>query len=81
MFSPGTTVSSTSRPDRHDITEILLKVALNAINQPMLFHAIFDTFSMVFNVNPWTLKSLGFQLYQTKSVIHTDVLIKIQLWF
>jgi hypothetical protein len=30
-FSPGTQVSSTSKTDRHDITEILLKVALNTI--------------------------------------------------
>jgi len=30
-FSPGTPVSSTNKTDRHDITEILLKVALNAI--------------------------------------------------
>jgi hypothetical protein len=32
-FSPGTLVSSTKKTDRHDITEILLKVALNIINQ------------------------------------------------
>jgi hypothetical protein len=31
-FSPGTPVSSTNKIDRHDITEILLKVALNTIN-------------------------------------------------
>jgi hypothetical protein len=31
-FSPGTPVSSTSKTDRHDITEILLKVVLNTIN-------------------------------------------------
>ena len=30
-FSPGTPVSPTNKTDRHDITEILLKVALNAI--------------------------------------------------
>jgi len=30
-FPPGTPVSSTSKTDRHDITEILLKVALNTI--------------------------------------------------
>jgi hypothetical protein len=30
-FSPGT--SSTTKTGRHDITEILLKVALNTINQ------------------------------------------------
>jgi len=31
-FSPGTPVSSTNKTDCHDITEILLKVALNTIN-------------------------------------------------
>jgi hypothetical protein len=29
----GTRVSSTNKTDRHDITEILLKVALNIIKQ------------------------------------------------
>jgi hypothetical protein len=32
-ISPGTPVSSTNNTDGHDITEILLKVALNTINQ------------------------------------------------
>jgi len=32
-FSPGTPVSSTNKTDHHDITEILLKVALNTIKQ------------------------------------------------
>jgi hypothetical protein len=32
-FSPGTPVSSTNKTDRYDITEILLKVVLNAIKQ------------------------------------------------
>jgi hypothetical protein len=32
-FSPGTPVSSTNKIDRHDITEILLKVVLNTIKQ------------------------------------------------
>jgi hypothetical protein len=36
-FSLGT-VSATSKTDHHDITEILLKVALNTINQPTYFH-------------------------------------------
>ena len=31
-FSPGTPVCSTMSTDRHDITEILLKVELNTIN-------------------------------------------------
>ena len=33
-FSLSTPVSSTNKTDRHDITEILLKVALNIITQP-----------------------------------------------
>jgi hypothetical protein len=32
-FSPGSPASSTTKTGRHDITEILLKVALNTINQ------------------------------------------------
>jgi hypothetical protein len=33
-YSPGTPVSSTNKTDSHDVTEILLKVALNTINRP-----------------------------------------------
>jgi hypothetical protein len=32
-FSPGTPASSTTKTSRHDIAEILLKVALNTINK------------------------------------------------
>jgi len=32
-FLPSTPVSSTNKTDCHDITEMLLKVALNTINQ------------------------------------------------
>ena len=35
-FSPGTSVSSTNKTDRHDITEISLKVALKTVNQTSL---------------------------------------------
>ena len=31
LFSPGTSVSSTNKTDRHDLTEILMKVALGTI--------------------------------------------------
>jgi hypothetical protein len=37
MFSPGPPVSSTNKTDRHDITELLLKVALNTIKQTNMF--------------------------------------------
>ena len=36
-FSPGSPVSSTNKTDLHDITEILLKVALNTIKQTNIF--------------------------------------------
>jgi hypothetical protein len=35
-FSPSTPVSVNSKTDRHDITEILLKVVLNIITQPTM---------------------------------------------
>jgi hypothetical protein len=37
LFSPGTPVSSNNKTDLHDITEILLKVALNTIEPIKLF--------------------------------------------
>ena len=40
-FSPGTLVSSTNKTNRHDITEILLKVALNTIKQTSVFRFTF----------------------------------------
>ena len=33
-FSPGSPVSSTNKTDRHDMTEILLKVAFSTISSP-----------------------------------------------
>jgi hypothetical protein len=36
MLSPGTPVSSTNKTDRHDITEILLEMALNPTNHSNL---------------------------------------------
>ena len=37
-FSQGPPVSSTNKTDRHDITEILLEVALNNINVVLTWH-------------------------------------------
>ena len=41
-FSPGTPVSSTNTTDHHDITEILLKVALSTISLTPIFLYIID---------------------------------------
>ena len=43
-FSPGTSVSSTNKTDRHDITEILWKVTLNTINQPPIDQLYYSKF-------------------------------------
>jgi hypothetical protein len=43
-FSPDTSVSSTNKTDRHDITEILLKVALNNINKTIKSSGYLDNF-------------------------------------
>ena len=43
-FSPGTPTSSTNKTDPHDITEILLKVALSTItpgNENLAYYCIF----------------------------------------
>ena len=45
-FSPGTPASSTTKTDRHDIAEILLKVALNTINKS-INQSILDNKSIV----------------------------------
>jgi hypothetical protein len=37
-FSPGTPVSSTNKTDYHDVTEIVLKVALNTVKQTNKTH-------------------------------------------
>ena len=37
-FSPETPVSSTNKTDRHDITEIMLQMELNTINDHPLIH-------------------------------------------
>ena len=44
-FSPGPPVSSTNKTDRHNITEILLKVALNTIKQTLKFHVFLHFFN------------------------------------
>ena len=55
-FSPGPPVTSTNKSDRHDINEILLKVALNSIKQTISssiglnWHWVFgvDYFTIIF---------------------------------
>jgi hypothetical protein len=41
-FYPGTPASSTTKTGRHDIAEILLKVALNTINQIQIIRKVVE---------------------------------------
>jgi len=43
-FSPGTLASSITKTGRHDIDEILLKVALNTKNQSILNRLLHDSY-------------------------------------
>jgi len=55
-FSPGPPVSSTNKTDRHDITEILLKVALSAIKQSIYHEHLYLYHEHCRNIAHWTLK-------------------------
>jgi hypothetical protein len=46
-FSPGTPVSSTNKTDRHDMTEILLNVALNTIHLTITLQNVLMLFTYV----------------------------------
>jgi hypothetical protein len=46
--SPGISASSTTKTGRHDIAEILLKVALNTINKSINQSFLFVSFVFVF---------------------------------
>jgi hypothetical protein len=48
-FSPATPVSSTNKTDRHDITEILLKVSLNTITLILTFISKYATGAILQN--------------------------------
>jgi len=50
-FSPGTPVSCTNKTDRHDITDILLKVALNTINPNLNPSIVLKTRPVSANIN------------------------------
>ena len=48
-FSLGTPISATNKTDRHDITEILLKLPLNTINHQPPNHLLTPLISSIFS--------------------------------
>jgi hypothetical protein len=63
-FSPCSPVSSANKADRHDITEILLKVELNTINQTKPKMLIVPTLS--FPVGPITFFMFSVPWYHVR---------------
>ena len=61
-FSLGTRVSSTNKTDRHDITEIFLKVALCTINQTTVF--------LWFTASDYSLASSNFLIYRKIYIVY-----------
>jgi hypothetical protein len=49
-FSPGSPVSSTNKTDRHDITEILLKVALSTITMNIVVNQYVED-NIIYNIH------------------------------
>jgi hypothetical protein len=58
-FSHGTPVSSTNKTDRHDITDILLKVAINIITLTMLPNVL-----PLDNATMWHIKHKFYLIWQ-----------------
>jgi hypothetical protein len=56
-FSPGPPVSSTNKTDRHDITEILLKVAFDTIKQTIAIST--EIICILFKSIPFSLLQLA----------------------
>ena len=69
-FSPGTPASSTTKTCRHDIAEILLKVALSTKNQ-----SIIDYF---YNISIYTIPEQALPQYQIVIVWQLDLRLPMQ---
>jgi hypothetical protein len=72
-FSPGTPASSTTKTGRHDIAEILLKMALNTKNQSISQSFILNKNNLkdLFHLRPLYLKVLSQIVFKTKNLYST----------
>ena len=76
----GTPLSSTNKTDSHDITEILLKVALNTINQPFCLWIRNLYFKFVLVVYEWKkIKIFSFLLNEELRLQATTQLYLFQI--
>jgi hypothetical protein len=74
MVSAGTPVSSTNKTDHHDITEILLKVGLNTLNQTKPYVRMVVGFS--WKVKLWVYNISHDRCYfDKKNKLHIHIMI------
>ena len=76
-FSPGTLVSFTNKTDRHDITELLLKVALNTITLTLTCRS---ASTLVYLQQMWTVVFL-FTISEPFMFLFTYFTSPIDSWF
>ena len=67
-LSPDTPVSFTNKIDRHDITELLLKVALNIMNQPTISNHVFHYTVALKSPIKQTKRSLQLNLTENRKI-------------
>ena len=77
-FSLGTPVSSINKTDSHEITELLLKVALNStnLNQPRICFARLDKYIVIY-IKDWS------RIYNIHVIqmIQNDIRLKVLALF
>ena len=81
-LSPGTPVSSTNKTDRHEITEILVKVTLSTIKQTNKQYHICSKLrhvNMKFVNDSWQVDGFLQVLMLTPPIKLTEILLKVAL--
>jgi hypothetical protein len=77
-FSPGTPASSTTETGRHEIAEILLKVALITINQIKSIYFVLQAWVVPVEQSGNIKEHLQFQNYVTLDLV--NVALNLVLW-
>ena len=84
-FSPGTLASSTTKTGRHDIAEILLKVALNTKNQSHWLSVQFQNpieksqIEALIHNSPTYVTIVHFNLQQHTYIIYTHISARLEI--
>ena len=71
-FSPGTPASSITKTGRHNIAEILLKMALNTKNQiksNLTGIWVYVLFTLIIGISSWVFLSIGIMIFALSHLI------------